>query len=421
MKVALVNTQTYGGAGVVARRIHQSLLKESIDSLLVSKYGTRGKLPNHFFFKDATLRNALRAGMSIPLLSPIVKIAQKFATHPNLVNRPEGFERFSVLEEAQLTNQYSIFDQADVIHLHWISDFIPYKAFFNRFSAKKFVWTLHDMNPITGGCHHADGCLKFESICSPCPQLKNTVNEHVAASMQESKVEALGALKDDQLIIVSPSRWLLELSKRSKITSRFRHVLIENPSFEGQPFLESREQVRKRLKLPTDKKIVTFAAESLSNPRKGVSRLFDAVRSIPDCKNIVLIGIGNRAQLPPGLNLYYTGTISNTKLLASYFYAADLFATATAAENSPLVVIESLSCGTPVVASDVGGIPELVNSTNGLLFSADHTESLAGSISLALFHKEFDRERIMRDTRAVHDPSIVGQRYVKLYQSILAK
>ena len=61
---------------------------------------------------------------------------------------------------------------ANVYHLHWVAGFLDYSTFFGAFPRDKpLVWTLHDMNQFTGGCHYTAGCDKFTLACGACPAL----------------------------------------------------------------------------------------------------------------------------------------------------------------------------------------------------------------------------------------------------------
>jgi glycosyltransferase involved in cell wall biosynthesis len=416
MRIAQINTYTTGGASIVAKRLHEGLLNSQVDSILLSKYGIKGAIPKHIYFKDGRLRNFLRKHISSPSFAPVAKILLEILQHPNLKGRPRGFEIFSPLNTDSETDKFQVLDSREIIHLHWVNDFIDYELFFRKFSKKKFVWTLHDMNPITGGCHHSDGCLRFESVCAQCPQLQNTIDENYSRLIQDAKLKALSQLDDDQLIIASPSNWLAELSKRSQITKRFRHIIIPNPTFKETTVFEAQESARQQLGLPLGKKIIMFASENLNNPRKGVDLLFKAIQLI-NTRDIVLLGIGQKSVSPKGVEFVYTGRITSAALLAQYFRAADIFVTPTIAENSPLVVIEALSCGTPVVASRVGGIPDLINNENGILFPVGNISELARSISKALFEINFNNEDIRKNALAIHDPLKVAEDYIRLYKS----
>ena len=416
MKVGHVSLYDYGGAGVVAKRLHFALLAMGVDTLLATKFGTISEnIPSHIFFQDGKGRGFLRRKMTRSYLRPLFELLKKLTLDPHLMGRPDGFETFSTLYRPVHSSFFNPLSNVDIIHLHWIGDFIDYESFFRQFRSKKFVWTLHDMNPLTGGCHHSDGCTKFTTTCNVCPQLKHTINESYSQELYQKKMNALRHLTDDQMVIVSPSQWLSALSLQSRLTKRFRHVVIPNPAFQIPPSGFDKNQLRAHLKLPVDKKIVMFASENLRNKRKGIDLLFQSVRALAKKEDIVLLGVGTPAGKQQGLNISYVGSVSDIQSLAAYYGAADIFVTSSIAENSPLVVIESLFCGTPVVASNVGGIPNLVSSENGILFNVGNTADLSSAITKALFEKEFDRVQIMRNARMKYESETVTNEYLKIY------
>jgi glycosyltransferase involved in cell wall biosynthesis len=417
MKVAQINTHAIGGAAVVAKRLHLALLESGVGSSLLTRYGSGQTLLNHTFLSEAGFQYSLRKKISNSFLLPAAKFLQNLKSAPQLIGRPAGLEIFSVLQSVGDHPTFAALESSDIIHLHWVSNFIDYGSFFRRFVDKKFVWTLHDMNPFTGGCHHADGCQKFESVCEQCPQL-HPVWANYAKVVQDAKIEGLSSLSDDQLIVVSPSRWLAELSGRSAIMKRFKHVVVPNPSFKIPSDVSRQRSVREALGLSTTKKIILFASDNLTNARKGIQYLFEAVKALRRNDEVQLVGIGHAAGRQAGLDIIYPGTVSEVGLLSKYYSNADIFVTPSVAENSPLVVIEALTCGTPVVASRVGGIPDLVHEGNGILFSVKSASELTRSIEGALFEKKFDRTQISEEAQRRHNPLKVAQGYLDVYKSV---
>ncbi|NJM25758.1 MAG: glycosyltransferase [Bacteroidia bacterium] len=417
MKVVHLNTQSYGGAAAAARRLHVALRKHHVDSTLVTRYGTHaGNIPNHVYLQSGGARYFIKKHFSHSALFPLIKKLQRLHPHPNLANRPSGFEIFSPANE-QTPGPINELEQADIIHLHWVNNFISDIDFFGQHARSKFVWTLHDMNPLTGGCHHADGCMRFEQDCGVCPQLQGTIDDRYAGKVLGLKESNLAALNNNQLIVVAPSKWLLALSQSSRLLKRFRHVHIDNPAFDASPMPASR-LLRSELHLPADKKIVLFVADNLLNPRKGLHLLWDAIRLMPKKDQVQLVGIGGGANPAPDLNIIFTGSIADQGLLQKYYCASDVFVTPSLAENAPLVVIEALTCGTPVVASRVGGIPELVDYTSGLLFTVGDPADLQQQLDDALWNKSFDRE-VIRAHAQRFKADIVANQYAQVYHDLL--
>ncbi|HEY0810619.1 MAG TPA: glycosyltransferase, partial [Longimicrobiales bacterium] len=119
------------------------------------------------------------------------------------------------------------------------------------------------------------------------------------------------------------------------------------------------------------------------------------------------------------LSVSFAGFIQDEALLRRYFSAADAVVLPSPAENSPLVIIEALACGTPVVAFPVGGIPELVDDTNGVLAQDGSADSLATALQTALFGRDFNRSEI-RANSVKYTPAVVLQRYHAVYNELVA-
>lgn len=86
--------------------------------------------------------------------------------------RPAGCEAFSDSKTTLRLGAVPLLAENDISHLHWVAGFIEVPGntdFLAR--KKKIVWTLHDLNLFTGGCHYADGCDKYLTQCGACPQL----------------------------------------------------------------------------------------------------------------------------------------------------------------------------------------------------------------------------------------------------------
>jgi glycosyltransferase involved in cell wall biosynthesis len=418
MKILHLNTHSYGGAAVVARRLHLAALASGVDSRFVTKYGLRSDAtPRYQPLRNARVLYSLRDAAQDPRWYRIGKYVQRRMQHRNLVNRPAGFEIFSPLNTADNFSDCAAPADPEVVHLHWIAGFVDNEGFFEKNRDRNFVWTLHDMNPFTGGCHHADECTAFSNGCAVCPQLRGTIDQAYSSAVFAAKANALRALRDDQLTIVAPSRWMLELSARSPILARFRHVYIPNPSIE--PYTADASALRRALGLPADKKIVLFVSANLRNHRKDIPILFEAARLLPDRHQIHLVGVGQRTDSPGGLSTSFTGAISDERLLAQYFACADVLVNSSPVENSPLTVIEALTCGTPVVAFKVGGIPELVGREDGALAAQRSPQALADALDDVLFRRVFDRAAI-RERAERHAPLQVLAQYQQIYETLVA-
>lgn len=423
MKIVHVSTSDHGGAGIAASRLHIALLERGIDSSFLTLHKFSKHIPQHVQFLPGTgfvfpiifncWRKIKRGLKHFHLYTPPDERSRKYY----LKNRLHGFEHFSFpFAEVDLAN-HPLVKEADVVHLHWVSDgFLDYTKFFSK-RTNNVVWTLHDMNPFTGGCHHSDDCLFFKDKCQPCFQLKNTIDENYAAKMLQLKLESFQEIKSTSIRIVTPSKWIGDLSSVSALFKKFIHHVIPN-GFDPQKFqLIPRDVARKKLNVEGDKKIIFINAHHIDNYRKGLSYLVKALNNLEKDKFILMVaGHTMRPELFP--NLLHLGYLHSEEEMSIAYSAADVFVLPSLAENLPNTICESLFCGTPVVAFDTGGIKELLNEANGLLIPLRDFNALSEGI-LAATSCSWNREAIREDAIARFGKNKVAADYLSVYHQLI--
>ncbi|WP_321392903.1 glycosyltransferase [Emcibacter sp.] len=158
-------------------------------------------------------------------------------------------------------------------------------------------------------------------------------------------------------------------------------------------------------------------------PLKGHDIALRGLATLPD-KKLIIIGQGpeekNLKQLARELAIYdrviFLGHVPQRDL-ARYYAYADATLLMSSMEGMPNVVLESLACGTPVIATNVGGIPEVVNETNGILLSERTPDALEAALT-DFFNRSWDRDAIS-DAMVSLDWSSVAQWQYELYQSVI--
>ena len=87
-------------------------------------------------------------------------------------------------------------------------------------------------------------------------------------------------------------------------------------------------------------------------------------------------------------------------------------------ENFPCVVVEALCCGLPVVSSDVAGVKEAVNSSNGILVkSGDEKQLLEGVIKIRETYSDYDTLQISIGAASKFNCQVIGDKFYKLYKT----
>jgi glycosyltransferase involved in cell wall biosynthesis len=426
MNIIHITTSNRGGAGLAALRLHESLLEQGVNSKLLSWYQFPSSVKEQYLFRE---QDCSRFPLLISIKELILKVFKRFGLYrplslryaeKHLKNQPLGFEHFSFPFSSFDISKHPLIKKADVIHLHWVSDgFIDYASFFKGCN-KKIIWTLHDMNPFTGGCHHSDGCTKFEMSCTICPQLKNTIDENYSETILKIKQSALSGINNSQIQITAPSKWLTDLSAKSTLFKRFRHQTIHNIINKSVFKVQDKAETRKKLKLPLDKQIVLFVSHDVSNTRKGIDLLVKALSQFENNDALLICSVGsspgNFDFTVPHIKMEY---VNDEQTMAQLYSAADVFVLPSVAENFPNTICESLLCGTPVVAFNVGGIPELINDLNGKLVEPFDVNKLYLAIKEVLQNQaKFDFEQIGRRAAELLNEQKVTEHYIGLYSQL---
>lgn len=163
----------------------------------------------------------------------------------------------------------------------------------------------------------------------------------------------------------------------------------------------NRELARRKLNLP-DGKIILSVGQLI--PRKGMDILIRAFKKVTELSGepMTLLLVGEGPDITKLQKLVKILDLENRVLLVggrphselcSYYNAADLFCLASSREGWPNVVMESLACGTPVVATNVWGTPEILSSDE-LGFLAERSVNGIKNQLLRALQKKWDREAI---------------------------
>lgn len=187
--------------------------------------------------------------------------------------------------ESSESSSRLIFKQEQLADEPLPTDFLDYASFFKGIPPIPIVWTLHDMNQFTGGCHYTSGCTHFRDRCGRCPQLgSNSPND--SARTWKRKRQIFNNLDPRRIQIVTPSAWLAKEVQSSSLLGQFPVSVIPN-GLDTDTFSPlDKNLARSAFGLPVDSKVVLFASESTSNQRKGFKFLAEAISKLDDIHRI---------------------------------------------------------------------------------------------------------------------------------------
>jgi glycosyltransferase involved in cell wall biosynthesis len=345
-----------GGAGIAAYRLHRALGRLGHSSrMLVGRRVT----------DDAAVRR-LKRGAAWRGLDRVAGVALdraglQYVLYPS---------SFGVASDPW-------FRGADVVQLHNLhGSYFGFSALPTLTRRRPTVWFLHDQWAMTGHVAYPLDCVRWKEGCGRCPYLREF------PALRRDTTRLLWRMKRavyerSRLTLVVPSRWLEARVGESPLLRRFAvHVLpigVDVETFAPA----SREEARRRLGLPLDRRIVLYAAGELWERRKGLHLLVEALRELSEPPLLLLAGAG---AAPDRVDSRALGSVDESRLVDAY-RAADVTAVPTTADVLTQTAPESLACATPCVSFDTGGVTDVVrDGETGVHARLGDAKSLAGAI-----------------------------------------
>jgi glycosyltransferase involved in cell wall biosynthesis len=409
MKVLLLSTYDIGqGAGRAAYRLYQGLRQAGIDAqILVHK----------------------KSADDSSVLSPTTPVEMAIAqTRARIDQFPLKF--YPQREETYFSPQWlpdrlakKIRDlNPDVINVHWTQAGFMQIESLAQFH-KPIVWTLHDQWALTGGCHYTNGCDRYQRGCGQCPQLGSQTQKDLSHWIWQRKAKAW---KNLDLTVVALSHWLADCVRKSPLLQHYPLKIIPNGLDPKQYHPVDQAIAKDLLGLPSDKIIILFGAmQATSDRRKGFPILQEALTQLSqtewqDKLQILIFGASEPENAPDfGLPTQYLGQLHDHLSLRLVYSAADVFLAPSLEDNLPNTVLEALTCGTPCVAFNIGGMPDLIqHQKNGYLaepFNVD--DFVAGIIWFCI--KSQNYSTLNRNTFYNLETNFSQKEQVKYYQSLL--
>lgn len=420
---ALIQACTYpgsGGAGIAALRLVEALTP------FASKVELIG-LPTTGFQHHPQVRT-LAYGHSLPEALWRRLRSRQCRRDQALIQQPDAaLAGFFSDRSAHGWSLAKALQRAELVHFHWVNDLLDYIHVLRRLpSTVLVVWTLHDMSAFTGGCCYAFECDHFEHDCGHCPQLASHHSDDFSARSLRRRLHAMHGIRN-RLQLIAPSAWMARMAASSRLFAGVPCSVIPNAvdlcCFQPR----DRDRVRNQLGIEPETALLLFVAASLSNPVKGIATLLAALPQLIATSRIPVqvVCIGTVPEhLPNGVRSL--GPIADSQQLAGLYAAADLLVVPSLMDNAPNVIAEAHACGLPVLASAVGGIPEMIEpgQTGALVPPAD-CDALALAILELLPIVMSDRMAWSTRCRAFAEqryaPERVAEQHLELYQHVIER
>ena len=412
MRVLLINTsERIGGAAVSCGRLMEAL----------QEHGVKAKM---------LVRDKQTEKLSVVNLPHSWKLLWKFLWERLRIWVANGGTRRNLFKVDLANTGTDItrlpeFRQADIIHLHWVNQGMLSLKNIRQIleSGKPVVWTMHDMWPCTGICHHARDCEGYLSDCGNCPYLLKPGKHDLSYSVYKKKKQIL---QGHHISYVTCSQWMEAQARKSALLAGQQIVSIPNPINTHLYHPTDKQEARKRCQLPPDKKLILFGSVKITDKRKGFLYFIDACKLLaqehPELQEqLGVVVLGNRSGVLGDLlpfQVFPQEFLMDDYKIADIYNSVDLYATPSLEENLPNTIMEAMACGVPCVGFNTGGIPEMIDHLrNGYVAEYKSVEDFTQGLYHILHAADYQRmsEEAVHKVVTHYSMQVVAQRYLEVY------
>ncbi|MFR8816037.1 MAG: glycosyltransferase [Parasutterella sp.] len=314
----------------------------------------------------------------------------------------------------------------DIFHYHDLSSAISPLSLLYFSQKMPVVWTIHDCSPFTAGCLYPMDCERFCSKdgCKNCPQIGQwPIDSWFDTSTFLFKIKKY-LHSHGNVTLVSPSNWMADMAKKSGIVEKQPYVIpngVDTRLFNRK----FREEVRSKYNLQKNRPVILLSAGNVRDERKGINFALKALRACQDLSpQLLIVGSADKEFLKEldGFSYVLTGYVGEPEELSEIYSAADIFLFCSLADNMPLTILETMSCGVPMIGFRTGGIPEMIDQKEtGILVPQKDVDALIEALRSCLTEKLYIPYGKASFLKARRDFSMEKfyERHLELYESLL--
>ncbi|MBR6019162.1 MAG: glycosyltransferase [Lachnospiraceae bacterium] len=291
-----------------------------------------------------------------------------------LVARRTGKEGYySTYFTKRIIKKVSVFKPDRIIilnlHGHWMN--IP--LFLNEVAKMNVTidWFMCDEFPYTARCEYTNGCDGYKNCCRDCPRYKN------AGIQYREKEEYYRKLVDKTNF--SSVQYIVERAKGSSLLRNARFA-YKNTGIDTEFYHPTEDKFREKHNIAKNK-IILLDVAPFSNPRKGVKMFLDAARMLASDEKYLFINVGydgkTAVELPNFMTIPY---VSDQEELREIYSAADMYICTSVEDALPNACVEAMSCGTPITAFNISGMPYLAEYPVLTLLDSVSAESIVAAV-----------------------------------------
>lgn len=406
MKILHFNTYDTGGAAQAAWSFHLSLIENGHQSMMMVRNKTRS---------DAGLIEFKIEGVLSFLKYKFYKASS------NIIKTDPGYFFYNYREKFHFPTQQFVKQlpfTPDIICVHWVTGFINAQNLYelSQATGAPIIWRFNDMNAFTGGCHYSNGCTNYFTTCGKCPALLSSNPKDRSYENLQEKIKWLSKTNISFLSSTTEIDEQLRNSVLAKFTKTYKIMLgCRQEFFNYQP---DKNLYRKELGLPEGKKIIFFGAQNINDKRKGYTVLLEALHvlktkiTVEASENILLVYASQfdgvkEEELPfKSIRLPF---MKGEEEIAKLYKIADVLVSPSIEDAGPMMLLESMLCGTPAVTFTVGLAKDaVINNVNGFIVPTLDVDKFAEGIKQVLI-MEADEYRSFSQNCAEKTAALFGK------------
>jgi len=423
MRVLHLATQDVGGGAFeAAYRLHCNLKLAGQESVMVvlKKYSMDPSVID--FSARLTGFDRFRR-----LLVTVISRLLRWRYGPSYYFRIDKGEYFPV---KRLIDSFPF--KPDAIVFHWTSNFITsgMMAQIGKKTGSPLYWYMMDMAPMTGGCDYAFDCLGYTRQCGTCPQIKRGSHKLDISYRQWQK--KFNNFVEADITAVVVCSWTGRQAMKSSVFDKhpIKKIMLGIDPYIFQPI--SQEVARAKLHLPFNKKIIFFGANSINEERKGMAYLISAISNLykmfdtnPGWRNNILVvtagSVTDFDQVAIPFEHRHLGLLKGNDMLAAAYQSADVFVSASIEDSGPMMINESILCGTPVVAFDMGVASDFLEEGKaGYLARLKDVSDMASGLHMVLTLEDAGTQRMREECRELGlrlcNPEVQVRSFLELFE-----
>lgn len=394
----LSGSSPYLNSGIAAYDMYKSLTERGHNVFFLTRYYEKHFDEKMFSIYDKALSSIIKINIKIKN-----KFLYKIRTDSRYYMHSINYEK-NYIKTSKVTSK--ITSKIDAIIYAFPHRFLTDKNLYelNQYYKCPILVIPADLAQLTGGCHYCNNCSGYTHLCGKCPGLFSTKEDDISRKNMLYKKKYV--YKTESVIL--GNNWQLDFIRRSSLYRNKKSFKLDIVINENTFKPGNKKELRIKNKIPTEIRLIFFGAAYLNDERKGFKYLSKALHEMLidmtdfEKNKTALLIAGNideniLGELP--LISYQLGALNHDQL-ADAFRMADVFVSPSVMDAGPMMVVQSMMCGTPVVAFDMGNARDyIIDNVTGLICKSYNSECLKDAMLHIINLKEEEILKINENCR----------------------